>query len=846
MAQQRLRKRPAHTEGHTSLCYSPDGSKLVTAGQNSTIRIFQTGSDAEPANIDNCQVDNYAVVATDKYAITGSEDGSVSMYSLDEKSLEGILLRCTLPVRDLALSPNGEWIAVASDDNTVKMVQIEDMTQVVRLDDQTKPAKHVSFSPSGDMLSISYTDGVILCYSLGSVGPVLHKKLPGLVKALETTDEPTTRAYWHPDGRAFAVATATRDIQVFSRGDWERQRSFKNGHAADITAMAWSPNGALLASVGLDRKLVLWNSKTQKILKTYDGIHDTILGLAWHPSENILSYTSSNGELYIHTDFVPDEHLASLKLAVQPSPFIHDPLSETSGNSRREPANGLKDPMDVEMDDDIDPLDAILGPEELSEHGDGFIVDDDGAGYAEEAINGFGKRTNGHLADFDTRLLKRRPQINSWQPKIHQAFQSGSTPWRGNRKYLCLNLIGFVWTVDNSEGGREDEDYHTVTVEFYDREFQRDFHFREDKYYDKACLTEHGTIFSCPPDAARNMPATIYYRPHEMWTMRTEWYVELPKGESVTAMSLSDSYIVVTTSTNYTRVYSLFGVPVRIYRQKSSPSVTCASWRDYIMTVGNGPVAANGRPQLLYTIQNVKRDDVCQNEDIVALQDGEELKSVFFSDNGDPCIYDTSGTLLVLLHWRTPGQAQWVPLLDTRQLTRLADGKKDEIYWPVAVADNKFHCIILKGTEYPYFPRPLLTDFDFQIPVTASPVEPSKSLKEKSVEELEETFVRESIKSALLEDLVGSTKATSSQRQMLIRQETAVDAVLMYLLNVECQMGEERGMKCLEIVSLLRDRSGTMLDKAQAIAERKNMDVLAEKIRKLAESRMIGLVDDDD
>lgn len=213
--------------------------------------------------------------------------------------------------------------------------------------------------------------------------------------------------------------------------------------------------------------------------------------------------------------------------------------------------------------------------------------------------------------------------------------------------------------------------------------------------------------------------------------------------------------------------------------------------------------------------------------------------------NQDPCIYDTSGTLLVLLHWRSPGQAQWVPLLDTTQLIRLADGKRDEKYWPVAVADNKFHCIILKGTEYPHFPRPLLADFEFQIPVSAAPVDPSKTLKEKSVEELEEAFVRESLKSSLLEDLVGSTKATSSQRQLLSRQETAVDAVLMYLLNVECQLGEERGMKCLEIVSLLRDRNGTMLEKAQAIAERKNMDVLAEKIRKLAERRMIGLMDDD-
>src|ERR1700712_1804491 len=88
----------------------------------------------------------------------------------------------------------------------------------------------------------------------------------------------------------------------------------------------------------------------------------------------------------------------------------------------------------------------------------------------------------------------------------------------------------------------------------------------------------------------------------------------------------------------------------------------------------------------------------------------------------NPCIYDSTGTLLTLLHWRTPSQATWVPLLDTKLLSRLASGRKTESYFPVAVADNKFHCIILKGgDQYPYFPRPLLSEFDFQIPLSSNP-----------------------------------------------------------------------------------------------------------------------------
>ena len=100
------------------------------------------------------------------------------------------------------------------------------------------------------------------------------------------------------------------------------------------------------------------------------------------------------------------------------------------------------------------------------------------------------------------------------------------------------------------------------------------------------------------------------------------------------ALALSDSYIVAVTSKDYVRVYTLFGTPFKVYRQKSQ-AVTCAAWRDYIMSIGNGPIGVDGRhTSLRYTVENVKRDEVCQNEDTVALPEGASLQSVFFSDSG--------------------------------------------------------------------------------------------------------------------------------------------------------------------------------------------------------------------
>ena len=263
--------------------------------------------------------------------------------------------------------------------------------------------------------------------------------------------------------------------------------------------------------------------------------------------------------------------------------------------------------------------------------------------------------------------------------------------------------------------------------------------------------------------------------------------------------------------------------------------------------MGNGPIGGDGSTILLYTIENVKRDEICQSEDIVALAEGAAIKSVFFSDTGDPCIYDSTGVLLILQHWRTPSQARWVPILDTKLLERLASGRKEETYWPVAVAQDKFHCIILKGgDQYPYFPKPLLTEFDFKIPCSASaPREESESAATNDGSRLEESFVRSSLMLSLLEDLVSATTATHIQRAELSRREVEVDKVLLQLLNVECREGEERGMKALEIVSLIKDRSGKMIEAAGKVAGRYGRTVLQDKISELAEKRLMGIEDED-
>ena len=56
--------RPAHTFGRTLVRYTPDGSKLVSVGSNSTARVYHKGIESEPVNVDDLQEGNQAIAVT--------------------------------------------------------------------------------------------------------------------------------------------------------------------------------------------------------------------------------------------------------------------------------------------------------------------------------------------------------------------------------------------------------------------------------------------------------------------------------------------------------------------------------------------------------------------------------------------------------------------------------------------------------------------------------------------------------------------------------------------------------------------------------------------------------------
>ena len=106
-----------HAQGRTRLAYSHDGRFLVTAGEDQLIRKFAVDEESKEPDTFEVHTEPVVAVAASRNAFaSASEDCTVNLFNMDTSDDSARLLtRCTLPVRDIAFSPDGEWLAVASE-----------------------------------------------------------------------------------------------------------------------------------------------------------------------------------------------------------------------------------------------------------------------------------------------------------------------------------------------------------------------------------------------------------------------------------------------------------------------------------------------------------------------------------------------------------------------------------------------------------------------------------------------------------------------------------------------------------------------------------------------------------
>ena len=248
--------------GVHGLAWSPDGSRLATAGVDGTVRL-ETVANGQLQSVNCSGGDPLSIVWLDESTLaTGSEDGQIRICDINERQPLQTFGNQAGVTQLFWLAGSNQLLSRGSRDGTVGLWEAADGGQTAVLNQyaQYQEATSVSWSPDNTRLAVGTTGGTILVWSVAE---------QRVERVLGGHDGGVKLVAWSPDGALIASNGSSDElVRVWQADSGQMVQSFA-GHSNTVTAVTWSPDGTVVASSSFDSTLKLWDVASGAELRSF-------------------------------------------------------------------------------------------------------------------------------------------------------------------------------------------------------------------------------------------------------------------------------------------------------------------------------------------------------------------------------------------------------------------------------------------------------------------------------------------------------------------------------------------------------------------------------------------------
>jgi WD40 repeat protein len=284
----RVRLGTADVDGLTSIALDPKGFQLAVGDAGGGVHIWDARTHK---TIQNLHTRGDIAVT----ALTFSLDGETIMMGLANSSIISWDLQQRKPgavslpggnepaANNLLLNADESMLANLRGDGRVILWDVHRGGRVGEPLSGVGSISTLAFANKGRTLTTGSVDGHVVLWD-----PSRRDRIGQLISRRFRGEEGGVA--FSPDGRTLAWVEEQTGIAL-----WDVERQQPMGHFGDGEAIAFNPNGTLLAVAELG-DVVVWNLEPRRLVRSFDvPLEDVVGGIAFSPDGQTLAWSESNG-----------------------------------------------------------------------------------------------------------------------------------------------------------------------------------------------------------------------------------------------------------------------------------------------------------------------------------------------------------------------------------------------------------------------------------------------------------------------------------------------------------------------------------------------------------------------